>query len=129
MLVERQLSIFCAGISTAIAIPEFYPTIIKHAPVTEGPHVALLIGTSLGAFGAFLGILLAVEDYSYAGGRGWRLFCMSRMLAWIIFALCLSAGTAFIALKSSYIIWWMLLGVASLSPLISLIAAFVYRKR
>lgn len=125
MLIERQVSIFCAGISTAIVIPEFIPTFIKHVPVTDSPHISLLIGTLLGALGVLTGMLLAVDEISYAEGWGWRLFCLIKILLWIIFALSLSAGTAFFALQTSDILWRILLGLGSLAPMIGLIVAAV----
>ncbi|MDO8282822.1 MAG: hypothetical protein Q7U10_09430 [Thermodesulfovibrionia bacterium] len=123
MLIERQVSIFCAGISTAIVIPEFFPTFIKHVPVTDGPHVGLLIGTSLGALGVLTGMLIAVDEISYAEGWGWRSFCLIKIFLWIVFALGLSAGTAFFAFNTSDILWRILLGVVSLTPLIGLVIA------
>lgn len=130
MLIERQVSIFCAGISTAIVVPEFFPTFIKHVPVTDGPHVSLVIGTVLGALGVLTGMLLVADEISYAEGWGWRSFCLIKILLWIIFALGLSAGTAYFALNTSDILWSILLGLASLAPLIGLIiAAFGFRKR
>ncbi|MBI4825905.1 MAG: hypothetical protein HY807_05725 [Nitrospirae bacterium] len=130
MLIERQVSIFCAGISTAIVIPEFFQTFVKHVPVTDGPHVGLLIGTAIGALGVLMGMLLVADELSYAEGWGWRLFCLIKILLWIIFALGMSAGTAFFALNTSDILWRILLGLVSLTPLIVLIIAAVgLRKR
>lgn len=130
MLIERQLSIFCAGISTAIVIPEFYPAFMKNVPVADGPHVGLLIGAVLGALGVLTGMLLAGEEISYAEGWGWRLFCLIKIFLWIIFALGLSAGTAYFALQTSDIIWGILLGLVSLTPLTGMIIAAVsFRKR
>ena len=125
MLVERQVSIFLAGVSTAIAIPEIYPVCMKQAPVMAGPHVGLLIGTALGALGVLLGVILATDEWEHGNSKGQRLFLLGKIVVWALFAFGLSAGTALIALHSPDIGWRIALGVASLGPLAGLMAALV----
>lgn len=125
MLIERQVSIFFAGISAALAIPEY----TKHAPVADGPHVGLLIGTALGTLGLLMGIVIAAEEFNNARGRGERLWYLGKILVWTLFAFGLSAGTAITALHAPGIGWRIVLGVNSLAPLAGLMFAFVqYRK-
>lgn len=128
MLIERQLSIFCAGISAALVVPECYPVYMKQAPVSAGPHVGLLIGTALGAIGVFLGILLVAEHLEYADGWGERLRALSMLLAWALFAIGLSAATALVALHAPGLGWRIVLAVDSLAPLTGLMYPFAYRK-
>ncbi len=128
MLIERQLSIFFAGISTALVVPECSPVCLKHAPVTAGSHVGLLIGTALGALGVLLGILLVAERLEYAGGWGERLWARCTLLAWALFAFGLSAGTAQVAFRAPDLGWRIVLAVDSLAPLAGLMLPFAYQK-
>lgn len=129
MLIERQVSVFLAGISTAIAVPEIYPVYVKQAPVTDGSHFGLLIGTALGALGVLLGVLLATEDLKQSDHKGQRLFHLGKLVVWALFAFGLCAGTALVAFRAPGLGWRIALGVDSLVPLAGLMLAFVRSRK
>jgi hypothetical protein len=124
MLIERQISIALGGISAALVLPSYAPFLTEKAVAASGSPVALLAGTLLGALAVLMGALISGSELEGATGPD-RVLPLAQTALWSAFALCVTAGSAMVAMHMRGVGWAITIGIASLLPLVALATALL----